>query len=43
VKEFIGCKYLISEKEKFKYITYIGERSHFISELRDREDQKTLE
>lgn len=33
---------MISEKDKFKYISYIGEKSHFIAELRDREDQKTL-
>ena len=42
-KEFYGYKYLINEEDKFCYINYVGEQVHFITELREDENQKTLQ
>jgi len=34
VKELYGYRYLIEDPEKFCYFSYIGEKYHFITELR---------
>ena len=41
-KKLYGSRYLIEDPEKFCYISYIGEQTHFISELREDENQLTL-